>query len=347
MRRFFHSKANFTILENESFNSDSSNLSKCISRYFKSENLKEFDLELLQELKEKNSELFEEISQKSEKIIDLKNPIMIEEMKDFEDNLQFLDLDLLVEADQREIYENKEIQDDKILLQKFSKIEKWIFRNREDLKSLDSNFDSSFIKYLVVVLKIKNMIVEGVQKLSQNKDLFKDNPTYLAKFTYSLTIPDQELPADLKSMSLESLKKECSQNLRKSIKKARGFRTEDPLFQIFRVGLQNLPEMVDYLQQGTDEENEPIGNELPFTISLEKSLYFHSTLICPVSKETCSAENRPMLFDCGHVVSENSINKMRGLDSMLQSERESSNVKVKCPTCPNRQELSKLRIIHY
>lgn len=43
--------------------------------------------------------------------------------------------------------------------------------------------------------------------------------------------------------------------------------------------------------------------ELPYEISLPKELKFHSIFICPVTKESSTEENPPMLLSCGHVIS--------------------------------------------
>jgi len=64
-------------------------------------------------------------------------------------------------------------------------------------------------------------------------------------------------------------------------------------------------------------------NALPVEIDLGPDRRYHSVFVCPVSREQASADNPPMMMQCGHVLCEHSLKKMsRGAS------------RFKCPYCP-------------
>ena len=65
---------------------------------------------------------------------------------------------------------------------------------------------------------------------------------------------------------------------------------------------------------------------------------FHSIFICPVSKEISNQDNPPMLLTCGHVISKNSMEKIK--------KGSGSNIKIKCPTCPKESSYSNCKQIN-
>ncbi|KAM3142320.1 hypothetical protein pb186bvf_005477 [Paramecium bursaria] len=99
---------------------------------------------------------------------------------------------------------------------------------------------------------------------------------------------------------------------------------------IFYAGALAMPKFIKYYQvsQYPSEINrrrqsEQVHNEIPIEIEIGKEYKFHSTFICPVTREICQPNNPPQLLKCGHVISKESAQKM------LQNRD-----KFKCPTCP-------------
>lgn len=80
--------------------------------------------------------------------------------------------------------------------------------------------------------------------------------------------------------------------------------------------------------------------ELPYEIHLSNHLKFHSLFICPVTKEISTPENPPMLLSCGHVVSQNALEKMQKGNSTINRDQ------IKCPTCPNIQNIKDAQNIY-
>ncbi|EIW68576.1 hypothetical protein TREMEDRAFT_71847 [Tremella mesenterica DSM 1558] len=64
--------------------------------------------------------------------------------------------------------------------------------------------------------------------------------------------------------------------------------------------------------------------ELPMQVPLPPSRRYHSIFVCPVSKEQASEMNPPTMLSCGHVIAEESFNRL------LKSGRRPA----KCPYCP-------------
>lgn len=69
------------------------------------------------------------------------------------------------------------------------------------------------------------------------------------------------------------------------------------------------------------------ATELPLSVPLPAPLLFHSTFVCPVSKEQGTEANPPMRMHCGHVIARDS------LTSLARGNR------VKCPYCPKESRL--------
>ena len=76
------------------------------------------------------------------------------------------------------------------------------------------------------------------------------------------------------------------------------------------------------------------GQELP--ISIDLPFNFHNVFVCPVNREPCSVENKPMLLTCGHVISRHA------LDRIAPGVRPA---KFKCYTCPNTMFKEEVREI--
>ncbi|KAG6878729.1 hypothetical protein C0993_011544 [Termitomyces sp. T159_Od127] len=70
-------------------------------------------------------------------------------------------------------------------------------------------------------------------------------------------------------------------------------------------------------------------DELPIEIPLPPENRYHSIFACPVSKEQATQQNPPMLMLCGHVIAQDSLQKLSKAGG-----------RVKCPYCPTESPLN-------
>jgi len=74
----------------------------------------------------------------------------------------------------------------------------------------------------------------------------------------------------------------------------------------------------------------------PPEVDLGKNMQFHSTFVCPISKEQSTSKNPPILLWCGHVISQ---------EAMMKITRTRRSNHVKCPTCPVETAISSTKKI--
>ncbi|KAI5781814.1 CTLH/CRA C-terminal to lish motif domain-containing protein [Geopyxis carbonaria] len=101
---------------------------------------------------------------------------------------------------------------------------------------------------------------------------------------------------------------------------------ESPLYIAATAGAIALPtllKMTSIMKEKKTEWNSQ--NELPAEIPLPPAYHFHSIFVCPVSKDQTTEDNPPMMLPCGHVIAQESLQRLT---------KGGSSVTLKCPYCP-------------
>ncbi|XP_021717203.1 protein RMD5 homolog A-like [Chenopodium quinoa] len=97
-----------------------------------------------------------------------------------------------------------------------------------------------------------------------------------------------------------------------------------PLAVAVEAGSEALPILLKLVNLMAVKQDWQGMEELSFPVDLGKGFQFHSTFICPVTRDQGTLENPPMLLPCGHVLCRQSV-----MSISLNNSRT-----FKCPCCP-------------
>ncbi|PUU81889.1 CTLH/CRA C-terminal to lish motif domain-domain-containing protein [Tuber borchii] len=110
-----------------------------------------------------------------------------------------------------------------------------------------------------------------------------------------------------------------------------GLSAESPLYIAATAGAIALPTLLKMASIMKEKKTEwSTVNELPAEIALPPGYQFHSIFVCPVSKDQTTDSNPPMMLPCGHVIAQESLQRLA---------KGGSSVTLKCPYCPRESSL--------
>lgn len=119
-----------------------------------------------------------------------------------------------------------------------------------------------------------------------------------------------------------------------------GLSADSPLFTSATAGSSALPtifKMSSIMKDQSGLEWTQQG-ELPVEIPLQESQRLHSIFACPVSRETSSEDNPPMMLVCGHAIVKESLTRLS---------KGSMNARFKCPYCPTESTAAQAVRIYF
>ena len=123
-------------------------------------------------------------------------------------------------------------------------------------------------------------------------------------------------------MFADGYPKEIVKEMLREWSEVSGIPPVSPLQTILRTGDQVIAELIPLTQLAGDKF---WASPVPTELKLDPELVFHSTFVCPVSKEVATLNNPPIMLPCGHLIAKHSMEKL--LSSTIRA-------KFKCPTCP-------------
>ncbi|RKP07355.1 CTLH/CRA C-terminal to lish motif domain-containing protein [Thamnocephalis sphaerospora] len=119
---------------------------------------------------------------------------------------------------------------------------------------------------------------------------------------------------------------------------ALGLPSDSPLYTSIAVGTTAIPSIIKMSQVVRTNRTEwTQQDELPVSIPMPDAVRFHSTFVCPVSKDYGTPENPPMRLPCGHVIGHESLMKLSNHDQ----------TRFKCPYCPSEASASQAMRVYF
>ncbi|GAB1310026.1 Regulator of gluconeogenesis Rmd5 [Madurella fahalii] len=113
-----------------------------------------------------------------------------------------------------------------------------------------------------------------------------------------------------------------------------GLSAESPLYLAVTAGALALPQLMKYMLATRAKGTEwTTAHELPFETPLPESMLYHSIFVCPVSKEQTTDANPPMVIPCGHMLAQETLQKL------------CKGTRFKCPYCPSEGQMKDARRI--
>ncbi|KAL1408174.1 hypothetical protein Q8F55_004979 [Vanrija albida] len=122
-----------------------------------------------------------------------------------------------------------------------------------------------------------------------------------------------------------------------------GWAREDPLEVVVDLGSRGGA--LNSIEKARKVMGDRLGNvrtwhELPMEVPLPSGRQYHSVFVCPVSKEQTTETNPPKMLQCGHVIAQDSFNRM--LAKGAPSRRP-----VKCPYCPQETSQQQAQRLYF
>ncbi|TXT13372.1 hypothetical protein VHUM_00739 [Vanrija humicola] len=119
-----------------------------------------------------------------------------------------------------------------------------------------------------------------------------------------------------------------------------GWAREDPLEVVVDLGSRGGA--LNSIEKARKVMGDRLGNvrtwhELPMEVPLPNGRQYHSVFVCPVSKEQTTEANPPKMLQCGHVIAQDSFNRM-----LAKGARP-----VKCPYCPQETTAQQAQRLYF
>ncbi|KAJ1657610.1 hypothetical protein IWQ61_003024 [Dispira simplex] len=210
----------------------------------------------------------------------------------------------------------------------------WVHENREALGPTGMDLEFSLHKMHFIQLLTSGHHIEALDYSKQTMSSFVGRDKYfkqISQLTCAVIYINHLEHSPYARLLDPLLWTELEHQVTSSFCKKLDLAENSPLYLSVTIGVIALPTMIKMSTLMKDKKTEwSQQDELPIEVPLPEELRFHSTFICPVSKERATEENPPMMLPCGHVLC------MESLRRLYKGNRggNSQTTRFKCPYCP-------------
>ncbi|RKP36626.1 CTLH/CRA C-terminal to lish motif domain-containing protein, partial [Dimargaris cristalligena] len=207
---------------------------------------------------------------------------------------------------------------------------RWAQTHRDELGTMGSDLEFNLHKMRYIHLLTQGQHLEALRYSKEHMSPFNAREKYfqqIKKLSGSVLYAHSLESSPYGYLLSPSLWTELEHNFTSSFCKKLGLADRSPLYLSVTMGVMALPAIIKMSSIMKEKRAEwSQQDELPVEVSLPEDLRFHSTFICPVSKERATDTNPPMMLPCGHVICHESLNRL--YKAVRQTTR------FKCPYCP-------------
>ncbi|KAK3817403.1 MAG: CTLH/CRA C-terminal to lish motif domain-containing protein [Benniella sp.] len=216
----------------------------------------------------------------------------------------------------------------------------WAKQHSAELEKRSSTLEFKLHRQRVLQFLEAKQTQEAIVYARENFSKFGDRHTReIARLMCSILYMDHLKASPYSDLTTASSADDIQHMFTREFCRLLGLSSESPLYVTLTVGTQALPTIIKLASIMKAKKTEwSQGSEMPVEIALTDDTKFHSVFACPVSKEQASEENPPMMMICGHVVCQESLQKLC---------RNNSSQRFKCPYCPTESTAALAKKVHF
>ncbi|RIA82533.1 CTLH/CRA C-terminal to lish motif domain-containing protein [Glomus cerebriforme] len=225
-----------------------------------------------------------------------------------------------------------------IKLEKLESAIEWARSKSKELEKRGSTLEFELHRQRYVQLLIDDRREEALAYARKKFPLFHSRHIFdIKRLMCALAFSTRLLTSPYKDLLSSDLWIELQNKFMRDFCNLLGMSSESPLYISVTVGATALPTILKMATIMKEKKNEwSQQDELPVEVPLPDYMRYHSIFACPVSKEQSTEKNPPMMLPCGHVICQESLNKLsRG------------NSRFKCPYCPHESTANQALRIYF
>ncbi|KAF9146823.1 hypothetical protein BGX30_007741 [Mortierella sp. GBA39] len=216
----------------------------------------------------------------------------------------------------------------------------WATRHRSGLEKRSSTLEFKLHRQRYMQLLMGRQVQEAIAYARKNFAYFGNRHTQeIFRLMCSIIYMDHIKTSPYADLIAANTNADIQHMFTRDFCSLIGLSCDSPLYVSVTVGTQAMPTMIKMASIMKAKKTEwSQQQELPVEINLTDDTKFHSIFACPVSKEQATEENPPMMMGCGHVICKESLQKLC---------RGSSNLRFKCPYCPQESMASQAKNVYF